>query len=93
MAKQRLVLLSPDGIPIHPTASYANKKEAFTAFNKWSKRFKKQGYYSSNMGRIHVEDLPESCSLVKEKDKYKMVTNYHLAISASLWDQLAKWLH
>jgi hypothetical protein len=78
---KRFVLLSPDGIPIHPTNSYTHSRKMVVDFRKWASRFKKQGYYSSvREGRIPLYEgkrylltyLFESCTLVEEKDKYKM---------------------
>ena len=55
--------LSPDGITItqddYPTPEKA--KEALTAFVD---RFKTQGYYSSNAGRIAVADLEDNCKFI-----------------------------
>lgn len=56
-------IISPDGIPID-FDSYKSEKEARKAFKNWAKRFEMQGYYSSNMGRIALQDLPSNCKLV-----------------------------
>jgi hypothetical protein len=86
---QRFVLLSPDGIPIHPTNAYTTRTQVEKDFVKWKKKFKTQGYYSSNGGRIHLDDLQESCTLVEEKDRHKVVTEYRLAMAPQQWDSLA----
>jgi len=74
------VLLSPDGIPIHPTKTFTHSRPLVRFFRKWAKQFKKQGYYSSNSGRIplfqgkryRLTYLWDECMLVEEKDRYKM---------------------
>lgn len=35
------------------------------AFNEWAKRFETQGYYSSNNGRINLDELEKKCRIVK----------------------------
>jgi len=56
-------VISPDGLPINPS-NYASEAKARTAFKKWAKRFEMQGYYSSNAGRIELDDLQSHCKLV-----------------------------
>jgi hypothetical protein len=58
-------MLSPDGFSIEFDKTYASKKEAEKAFTEWKKRYELQGYYSSNSGRISLEDLREYCTLQK----------------------------
>lgn len=64
MAKKKAYeVLSPDGFtiefdPIH----YPTKKAALAAFNVWKTRYEAQGYYSSNNGRIALDDLENHCS-------------------------------
>jgi hypothetical protein len=36
-------------------------KKAKEAFEKWKQRYTKQGYYSSNRGRIPLNDLEQYC--------------------------------
>lgn len=62
MAKKKYDILSPDGIPIEMDGGYTSKKKGLEAFKNWKKRFERQGYYSSNNGRIDLKDLADSCS-------------------------------
>ena len=51
-------VLSPDGFTIEfDRPYYTSKEKAMIAFNEWKERFRRQGYYSSNNGRIPLEDL------------------------------------
>ena len=53
-------VLSPDGFTIEfDRPYYTSKEKAFEAFDKWKERYKVQGYYSSNNGRIPLEDLED----------------------------------
>ena len=53
-------VLSPDGFTIEfDRPYYTSKEKAFEAFDKWKERYKIQGYYSSNNGRIPLEDLED----------------------------------
>lgn len=62
--KNRLDVISPDGFSIDREATYADITEAKNAFVKWKKRFKLQGYYSSDkFGRIDLDDLHEYCNI------------------------------
>ncbi|MBN8702760.1 MAG: hypothetical protein J0M08_06830 [Bacteroidetes bacterium] len=61
--KSKYVIVSPDGFTIHPTETYNNPKQAKAAFNKWQAQYEKQGYYSSNFGRINLKDLADYCQL------------------------------
>jgi len=56
-------VISPDGFSIDRVATYTSRKKAIAAFEVWKKRFEAQGYYSSNRGRIALEDLAEHCTL------------------------------
>lgn len=58
-----LIVLSPDGIKIDNN-TYANYYEAKKAINLWCERYAAQGYYSSNNGRISLEDLPNHCKII-----------------------------
>ncbi len=57
-------ILSPDGIAISYADSYETKEDAKIAFNEWKKRFEAQGYYSSNEGRIPLDELEDHCTLL-----------------------------
>ena len=56
-------VLSPDGFTIEfDKPYYPSKKKAFEAFDKWKKRYEVQGYYSSNNGRISLDELENYCT-------------------------------
>lgn len=57
-------VLSPDGIPIFYNRTYASREEATAAFNEWKKRYEQQGYYSSNYGRIPLDELERHCQFI-----------------------------
>jgi hypothetical protein len=64
MSKYKYVVLSPDGFTIefeHPY--YTSLKKALDAFDKWMKRYEVQGYYSSNKGRIPLNELIDYCTI------------------------------
>ena len=64
--KEKFVILSPDGFPIErDKAYYRSINELHKAFAIWKERFVLQGYYSSNRGRIPLEDLLEECIVKK----------------------------
>jgi hypothetical protein len=59
-------VLSPDGFTIEfDRPYYTSKEKAFEAFDKWKKRYEVQGYYSSNNGRITLDDL-ENYMIIRE---------------------------
>jgi len=61
-------VLSPDGFTIEfDKPYYPSKKKAFEAFDKWKKRYELQGYYSSNNGRIPLDEL-ENYMSIRKKD-------------------------
>ena len=62
---QFLNILSPDGFTISRDEFYINMDKAREAFETWKDRFQAQGYYSSNKGRISLDDLEECCTLVE----------------------------
>lgn len=63
MKKKRYIILSPDGFTIErEKAYYRTFKEALDAFIKWKERFRVQGYYSSNRGRIPLNELEQNCT-------------------------------
>ena len=53
-------ILSPDGIEIRQE-NFKTFLEAWEFFDLWKTRFVNQGYYSSNRGRILLEDLRAFC--------------------------------
>jgi len=57
-------ILSPDGFSISATETWNTPEEAETAFIEWVKRFERQGYYSSNRGRIELSELRKYCKLI-----------------------------
>ena len=57
-------VLSPDGFPIHFSKTYKTIKEAKNAIQEWKKRYEFQGYYSSNRGRIPLNELENYCEIV-----------------------------
>jgi hypothetical protein len=61
MAKYQVI--SPDGFTIEADKPYyTSKKRAVEAFKKWVGRYERQGYYSSNAGRINLKDLEYFCT-------------------------------
>jgi len=65
MKTKRYDVISPDGFPIDRVATYKSRKEAIAAFEVWKKRYKMQGYYSSNEGRIPLDELGDHCKIVE----------------------------
>jgi hypothetical protein len=63
--KTRYDVISPDGFSIHFSDTYATKEDAMNAFLEWKKRFEGQGYYSSNKGRIALNELEKHCQLIE----------------------------
>lgn len=60
----RYQILSPDGFTIEGgVESYPSMTEANKAFKQWKDRYKAQGYYSSNRGRIDLKDLKYFCTI------------------------------
>lgn len=59
-------VLSPDEITIEfDKPVYKGIRKAFIALIKWKQRYEFQGYYSSNRGRIELEDLINCCNIIK----------------------------
>lgn len=59
---KKIQILSPDGFTIDFQKSfYKSFDEAMTAFDQWKQRYEGQGYYSSNEGRIPLNDLINHC--------------------------------
>jgi hypothetical protein len=71
-------VLSPDGFSIHPSQFYLTPESAEAAFHKWAERFKAQGYYSSNRGRIDLLDLQDECSLVPRERSEEDLEGFEL---------------
>lgn len=65
--KQQWDVLSPDGIAIHPTDTYDSPEQAQEKLREWMKRYEAQGYYSSNRGRIPLNELESYCTIKKIK--------------------------
>lgn len=61
--KKQYVVLSPDGFTIHPTDTHSSLRKAVKAIETWKEGYKRQGYYSSNTGRIELEDLADNCTI------------------------------
>lgn len=62
-------VLSPDGFTIEfDKPYYTSREKAMTAFNEWKERYRKQGYYSSNNGRIPLNEVRFYC-------QFKTITN------------------
>jgi hypothetical protein len=60
--KSFVQVISPDGITIEfGSFYYKNMEDAKKAFERWKKRFESQGYYSSNNGRIPLDELEKHC--------------------------------
>lgn len=65
MKAKRYDVLSPDGFSIEINVGYNSRKKAKEAFERWVKRYEKQGYYSSNNGRIPLDELEQHCHLIE----------------------------
>jgi hypothetical protein len=63
--KKKYDVISPDGFSIHFSDTYSTKEEARNAFFDWKKRFDAQGYYSSNNGRIPLDELENYCRIIE----------------------------
>jgi len=64
--REKFVILSPDGFTIESDKPYYRSlNELHTAFAIWKERFVLQGYYSSNRGRIPLDNLLEECIVKK----------------------------
>ena len=62
----KIEVFSPDGFTIEfGKPYYPSKKKALEAFDKWKKRYELQGYYSSNNGRIPLDELENYMSIKK----------------------------
>jgi hypothetical protein len=64
----KIEVLSPDGFTIEfDKPYYPSKKKAFEELDKGKKRYELQGYYSSNNGRIPLDEL-ENYMSIRKKD-------------------------
>jgi hypothetical protein len=66
-------IYSPDGFSIHPIYTYPTAQAANEAFDKWKERFARQGYYSSNEGRISLDTLRDCCTFKQNKNGTKNI--------------------
>jgi hypothetical protein len=57
-------ILSPDGIDISHDKWKYKESEVKPALEAFAKRYERQGYYSSNNGRIALEDIADCCEVV-----------------------------
>jgi hypothetical protein len=64
----RYDVISPDGFSIHHCDTYETRQDALNAFFEWKKRFEMQGYYSSNKGRISLDELEKYCELIEVEE-------------------------
>jgi hypothetical protein len=72
-SEQKYRLLSPDGFDIEMDAVYT-QSELMPAFEKFKKRFEKQGYYStSNRTKIDLQDLEDYMQVVE----YNEIEDYN----------------
>ena len=56
-------ILSPDNISIRQE-NFNTEQDALDYYeNEWKPRFKTQGYYSSNDGKIPLNELDDHCSI------------------------------
>jgi hypothetical protein len=65
MKNKRYDILSPDGFSIFFDKTFKTKEDAMTNFFEWKKRYEQQGYYSSNNGRIALNELEQHCKLIE----------------------------
>lgn len=68
-SEKRYRILSPDGFDIVFNQHYS-KEEVLPAFEEWKKRYDQQGYYSSNQGRISLEDLADEMTVIEDDMPY-----------------------
>ena len=64
-SKKKYDVISPDGFAISFSDTYESVEAAKEAFENWKKRFEAQGYYSSNSGRIPLDELEEHCTIME----------------------------
>jgi len=63
MAKIKYDVISPDGFSISRDEIWDSPEEAHLALTIWMERYEKQGYYSSNQGRIPINELESRCTI------------------------------
>lgn len=78
MTKTYFQVISPDGIEIMPDLEHETREPAVQEYVQWTKRFERQGYYSSNRGRIDLQDLHSFCKMGEYRyneieDEYELV--------------------
>ncbi len=56
---------SPDGFAISREETYPSREVAEQKLQEWVKRYEFQGYYSSNKGRIALDELASRCKIVE----------------------------
>ncbi len=61
---QKFRILSPDGFDIRMDKANYTEKQVPKELEDFAKRYERQGYYSSNRGRIPLEDIADYCSVV-----------------------------
>ncbi len=62
--QNRYVVHSPDGFTFEREQEpYSSLTEAFIGIKKFVERFRKQGYYSTRYDRIHLSEIPPSCTI------------------------------
>ena len=58
-------VFSPDGFAISREDTYPSREVAEQKLKEWAKRYEFQGYYSSNKGRIPLDELESCCKIVQ----------------------------
>lgn len=58
----KYTVLSPDNITIS-LDTYKSVRAAKQALKEWITGYERQGYYSSNEGRIDLEDIAAFCTI------------------------------
>lgn len=64
MKNQKFQILSPDGFTIEMDKEHYSDSEVKKALKSFVERYKKQGYYSSNNGRIPLNKIVDHCSII-----------------------------
>ncbi len=65
--QQQYQALSPDGFDLFNGERYNSTQEAEQAYHTWARRYNTQGYYSSNKGRIPLDELRDHCKIIPIK--------------------------
>lgn len=58
-------VFTPDGTTISREDIYPSKEVAEQKLQEWVKGYEFQGYYSSNKGRIALDELASCCKIVQ----------------------------